>query len=73
MCAIILPYVVYMLDANSVCGYDSPLLSYLLLHFYAVDFIEDEASVNGNVCSSRSECGRCRREAVVSERRKLSF
>lgn len=35
-----------------------PFLSYLFLHFYAVYFIEGEASVNGNVCSSRSECGR---------------
>ena len=36
-------------DANSVCGCDPPLPSYLFLHFYAVDFIEDEVSVNGNV------------------------
>lgn len=49
---------VYVLDANSLCGCDLPFLGYLFLHFYAVDFIEGEALVNGNVCSSESECGR---------------
>lgn len=49
MYTIILPYVVYLLGANFVCGCEAPLLSYLFLRFHAVDFIEDEASVNGGV------------------------
>lgn len=46
---IILPYVVCMLGANFVCGYEAILLSYLLLHLHAVGFIQDETSVSGNV------------------------
>lgn len=41
MCTIILLYVVKVLDANSVWG----SASYPFRHFYAVNFIEDEASV----------------------------